>query len=55
MKNYLFSDNITGKEFMVEAKNLTEAREIAKDYCEEPCCINVLNKEQAKIVKFYMN
>ena len=54
MKQYLFSDNQTGKEFLIEANNLADAKKQAKEYSAEPYCINILTKEDAKAIKFYM-
>lgn len=47
MKNYLFSDNYTGEEFIVRAATLNEAKTTAQDYFMEPYCINKLTDEQA--------
>lgn len=50
MKNYLFSDNFTGEEFIVQASNLVNARAIAKEYFKEPYCINILTEEHAEML-----
>jgi len=50
MKNYLFSDNYTGEEFIVQAINLNKAKEIAKEYFTDPCCINILSEEHAEML-----
>lgn len=42
MKNYLFYDDVTGEEFLVEEKNLESATKIAEEYFDKPHYTNVI-------------
>lgn len=48
MKNYLMTDEITGEEFIVEARDGGEAKTIAKQYFEKPQVVEPISDWEAE-------
>lgn len=49
-KTYLFSDEITGEEFFVEAIDSTAAKAIAEQYFDEPKCLGPVSDYDAEMM-----
>jgi len=50
MNDYLFYDEVTGEEFLVEVDTLKEALDIAKRNFEKPKWIDTLTPEEGEIL-----
>ena len=48
MKNYLFTDKITGEDFIVEGLSKEDARKTAEMYFEEPKLIEQISDYEAE-------
>lgn len=48
MKNYLFTDEITGEDFIVEGLSKEDARKTAEMYFEEPRLIDRISDFEAE-------
>ena len=49
MKNFLFYDDNTGEEFIVEAKTGVEARKIADCYFDSAVLLGTLSNHEAEV------
>ncbi len=48
MKHYFFGDKESGEDFLVSARSLDEAKEIAKQFFEKPIFWDTLTEQEAE-------